>query len=153
MKNSTLSVICFFLVAAYACGPTQTKEKAVEESESNETEAVTPASQSVFFVSPANGDTVSTTFLVEMGVEGMEIQPAGEVNEGFGHHHILINQSGWPGGEIIPPTDTTIHFGKGQTQTELTLEPGDYTITLQFGDGVHRSYGESMAASIGVVVQ
>ena len=88
-----------------------------------------------------------------MGLEGMQIEPAGQVKEGFGHHHILINQTSWPEGEIIPPSDTTIHFGKGQTETELTLEPGNYVISLQFADGVHASYGASMAASINIVVE
>ena len=61
----------------------------------------------------------------------MQIEPAGQVKEGLGHHDILINQTSWPEGEIIPPSDTTIHFGKGQTETELTIEPGNYVISLQ----------------------
>ena len=90
---------------------------------------------------------------VEMGVVGMQVEPAGEVKEGFGHHHILINQEYWPTGEVIPASDTTIHFGKGQTNTSLELAPGEYTISLQFADGVHSSYGPDMAASIKVTVK
>ena len=83
----------------------------------------------------------------------MQIEPAGQVKEGFGHHHILINQEFWPKGEVIPASDTTIHFGKGQTDTQLELAPGDYTISLQFADGVHTSYGPEMATSIKITVK
>lgn len=151
MKDIALRISIIVLVILNACGPAQNNT-----SESNE-EAVVEESAStisrVFFESPADGATVSSTFVVKMGLEGMQIEPAGQVNEGYGHHHILINQTSWPEGEIIPPSDTTIHFGKGQTETELTLEPGNYVIALQFADGVHTSFGESMATNISVVVE
>ena len=54
---------------------------------------------------------------------------------------------------MIPASDSTIHFGKGQTDTSLELEPGEYTISLQFANGVHASYGEDMAASIKITVE
>ena len=30
--------------------------------------------------------------------------------------------------------------------------PGDYTLTLQFADGLHRSYGEDLSATINIKV-
>ncbi len=51
------------------------------------------------------------------------------------------------------PTDSThIHFGKGQTNTDLELNPGMHTLTLQFADGLHQSYGEKMSATIEIEV-
>ena len=88
-----------------------------------------------------------------MGVEGMVVEPAGVVKEGFGHHHILINQKFWPQGEVIPMSDTTLHFGKGETDTSIELDPGQYIISLQFADGVHASLGESMSSSIEINVE
>ena len=58
-----------------------------------------------------------------------------------------------PKGEIIPASDSTIHYGGGQTDASLELEPGEYTLSLQFADGVHSSYGEEMAASIKIKVE
>ncbi len=152
MKKFLLGTFVVFSV--YACsGPkTESKEETASEPESTETVAETVAPR-VFFKTPADGETVSSPVFVEMGVEGMEIEPAGQVKEGFGHHHILINQDFWPKGEIIPSSDSTIHFGKGQTDTQLNLEPGDYTISLQFADGVHTSYGPEMATSIKITVK
>ena len=109
---------------------------------------------SVFFVSPKDGDTVKSPFKVEMGVSGMQIQPAGEVNEGFGHHHLIIDGSFIEEGVIVPADPTHIHYGKGQIVTDdIELNPGKHTLTLQFADGVHTSFGESMSKTIEITVE
>ena len=41
----------------------------------------------------------------------------------------------------MPADEKNIYFGKGQTNFEITLEPGEHTLTLQFADGFHQSYG------------
>ena len=117
--------------------------------------AVAGAAQaaSVSFVQPADGATVSNPVHVVFGVEGMTIAPAGTMTEGTGHHHLLIDGKPLPKGEVIPVSDKSLHFGKGQTETDLTLPPGDHTLTLQFGDGAHRSYGPEMSKTITVHVK
>ena len=109
--------------------------------------------QNVFFKWPKDGSTVASPIFVDMGLSGMLIQPAGKVNKGFGHHHILINQTSWPLGSVIPMSDSTLHFGLGQTDASLELDPGNYIISLQFADGVHASYGENMSSSIKIKVE
>jgi hypothetical protein len=54
---------------------------------------------------------------------------------------------------VVGADATHIHFGKGQEETELELEPGEYTLTLQFADGFHRSYGEKMSTTIKITVE
>ncbi|MFL9914870.1 DUF4399 domain-containing protein [Paraburkholderia fungorum] len=117
--------------------------------------AVSGAAQAagVSFVQPADGATVSNPVHVVFGVTGMKIAPAGTMTEGSGHHHLLIDGKPLPKGEVIPATDKSLHFGKGQTETDLTLPPGDHTLTLQFGDGAHRSYGPEMSKTITVHVK
>jgi hypothetical protein len=90
---------------------------------------------------------------VVFGVDGMKVAPAGTMTEGTGHHHLLIDGKPLPKGEVIPANDKSLHFGKGQTETDLTLPPGDHTLTLQFGDGAHRSYGPEMSKTITVHVK
>ncbi|MFL3000595.1 MAG: DUF4399 domain-containing protein [Cytophagales bacterium] len=107
----------------------------------------------VFFKWPKDGSSVASPVFIDMGVEGMQIEPAGVVKEGYGHHHILINQKFWPEGGVIPTTDSTLHFGLGQTDTSIELEPGKYIISLQFADGVHVSYGELMSEYIEINVE
>lgn len=150
MRNFTY----LFLVSALllSCGKKQNSSEKKPEVE--EVKAVAEKDSAfVFFKYPDDGAKVGSPVFVEMGVSGMQIEPAGKVNEGFGHHHILINQTSWPEGKVIPASDSTIHFGKGQTDTSLELAPGEYIITLQFADGVHSSYGESMATSIKITVE
>lgn len=117
------------------------------------TGAPRPGKAHVFFVEPKDGAKVPTKFLVKMGVEGMTVTPAGVPKEGTGHHHLLIDHKALNKGVVVPTSDTAIHFGKGQTETEVNLKPGKHTLTLQFADGNHQSYGPDLSATITVDVQ
>ena len=112
-----------------------------------------PSGAKVFFVSPADGAALTSPVKVEMGVEGVTVQPAGALKEGTGHHHIIIDDSGLDAGATVPADETHIHYGKGQTETELVLSPGQHTLTLQFANGMHQSYGPQMSTTITVTVQ
>ena len=107
----------------------------------------------VYFMEPVDGATVTSPFKVKFGLKGMEIKPAGAQVEGSGHHHLLINLDSVATGQIIPFDDVHIHFGKGQTETEVKLPPGTYKLTLQFADGFHLSYGQTMSRSLKVTVK
>ncbi|MCB0280098.1 MAG: DUF4399 domain-containing protein [Calditrichaeota bacterium] len=109
--------------------------------------------QYVYFVNLEDGDIVNSPLKIEMGVEGMTIEPAGPINENKGHHHLLVDTTYFEAGTIIPATEKTIHFGKGQTETEIQLSPGKHKLTLQFADGVHRSYGKKMSKTIEITVE
>lgn len=107
----------------------------------------------VFFANLKDGQTVTSPVKVEFGVEGMEVEPAGELHEGMGHHHIIINGSFLERGTAVPADSVNIHYGAGQTETELELPAGTHTLTMQFADGYHQSYGEQMSATISVTVE
>ncbi len=111
------------------------------------------AADGVYFENLEDGQEVSTSVLVKMGVSGMEIKPAGEIIKGTGHHHIIIDGSSLKTGEMVPADKTHIHFGKGQTETTLELTPGEHTLTLQFANGVHQSYGPEWSKTITVIVR
>ncbi len=108
--------------------------------------------QRVFFGKLKNGDELPSPIHVEMKVEGMEVEPAGELAKNKGHHHILINHEPSEKGTVVVADSTHIHFGKGQTEAELNLPPGEYNLTLQFADGFHRSYGKQLSSTISIVV-
>ena len=97
-----------------------------------------PEDARVFFISPADGDTVSSPVTISFGLEGMEVVPAGEEQENAGHHHLLINLDELPAMDFpLPATDQVVHFGGGQTETELELPPGTHTLQLLLGDHMH----------------
>jgi len=113
-----------------------------------------PAGAKVFFKNLKNGQVVQNPVRVEMGVEGMRVDSAGLVREGSGHHHILIDDGdSIPAGEVIPKDSTHLHFGNAQTEAVLQLPPGTHKLTLQFADGMHRSYGQQMAATVTIQVK
>ncbi len=109
--------------------------------------------KSVYFVEPKDGATVTSPFKVVFGVKGMAVEPAGEIKADSGHHHLLINLDAIRAGDAIPVDDTHLHFGKAQTEAEVKLAPGNYTLTLQYANGAHVSYGPPMAATIHVTVK
>jgi hypothetical protein len=111
------------------------------------------ATQSAYLVEPTNGAVVSSPFKVRFGVRGMAVAPAGDVLVNSGHHHLLINLDSIAAGESIPFSERHLHFGKGQTETEVTLPPGSYKITAQFANGAHQSYGKVMSQTISVTVK
>lgn len=113
-----------------------------------------PQDARVYFRNLKDGQTVTSPFKVEMGVDGMSVDPAGEVRSGSGHHHLLIDAGdSLAAGTVVPQDSAHLHFGKAQTETELSLPAGPHKLTLQFADGLHRSYGSQLAASITVNVQ
>ncbi len=109
--------------------------------------------QSVSFVEPQDGATVSSPFKVKFAVQGMEVRPAGDMASNTGHHHLLINDSSVKVGQPVPVDATHIHYGRGQTEADITLPPGTYTLTMQFANGLHQSYGEPLAKTIKVTVK
>lgn len=112
-----------------------------------------PAEAKIYFVEPADGATVKSPFTVKMGIDGMKVQPAGEIVPGTGHHHIVIDSAPIAKGTMVPADDQHKHFGKGQTETELTLEPGEHKLQLQFANGAHLSYGPQLQTEITITVE
>lgn len=70
------------------------------------------------FVEPADGAAAANPVHVKFGLRGMEIRPAGDMSEGSGHHHLLIDTSPLSKGEGVPSSERSLHFGKGQTETD-----------------------------------
>jgi hypothetical protein len=97
-----------------------------------------PAGAEVYVVSPKDGATVKGPITVVFGLKGMGIAPAGIKLDGTGHHHLLVD-SELPAdlSQPLPATEKVLHFGKGQTETSLTLPPGKHTLQLVLADSLH----------------
>lgn len=101
-----------------------------------------PEGVEVYFITPTDGETVSSPVTVRMGLKGAGVAPAGVDRPDTGHHHLLVNKDlddvnlDAP----LPFTDQTVHFGGGQTEAELELESGTHTLQLLFMDYRHASF-------------
>ena len=115
-----LYAICFALsIPAYARSPA-------------------PEGAKAFIVSPQDGATVASPVLVQFNLSGMTVAPAGEDKPNSGHYHLLIDVDTLPAmNQPIPKDEHHLHFGKGQTEAELQLQPGKHTLQLLLGDYQH----------------
>jgi hypothetical protein len=152
-------IVC--LIGLVACGGQEadvTPEEAPAQVEEAPAEAA-PAPEadepkgSVSFVEPADGATVTSPVHVKFQVKGKEVRKAGEVVKGTGHHHVIVDGSFVEKGKPVPADATHIHYGGGQLEADIPLEPGTHTLTMQFADGAHLSYGEAFSTTISVTVE
>lgn len=97
-----------------------------------------PESATTYIISPSNGETVSSPFIVQFGLSGMGIAPAGIDRPNTGHHHLLIDVAELPSlTEPLQGSEQVLHYGAGQTETELSLTPGEHTLQLVLGNYSH----------------
>jgi hypothetical protein len=107
-----------------------------------EAKAVPAPRPAAFFIDLKDGDTVTSPLKVKFGVTGLEVAPVpadGIDKPGTGHFHLLIDTE-MTAEELkstIPADDKHVHYGKGQTEAEVTLPPGKHTLQLVMGNGSH----------------
>jgi hypothetical protein len=100
----------------------------------------------VYFISPKDGETVTSPVVVKFGLKGMGIAPAGVDFENTGHHHVLVDRDAVdaksPMMKEYMATDKPdlLHFGKGQSEAEIKLAPGKHTLQLVLGDTDHHPH-------------
>lgn len=114
------------------------------------TEVTVPEDASVSLELPTDGASVTSPVQVSMNAENVAVEPAGEVSEGAGHFHLLVDTGPVDTGEVIPSDDQHLHFGDGSEQAIVELTPGEHDLTLQLGDGNHRALPVTDEASIEV---
>ncbi len=97
-----------------------------------------PEGAKVYFIAPQDGATVSNPVTVKFGLKGMGVAPSGIFKENTGHHHLLIDVDKLPALDApIPKDDKHVHFGGGQTETTVTLSPGQHSLQLLLADLAH----------------
>ena len=117
-------------------------------------EAALANSPKVYFIEPANGAFVQETFKVKFGLENFGVAPAGYDIPNTGHHHLLIDTTLTDLKSPIPADSKHIHFGKGQTETSITLEKGEHQLTLVMGNFAHIPHDEPIISeTITVIVK
>ena len=107
----------------------------------------------VYFIEPKSGDIVSSTFTVKFGLSNFGVAPAGYDIPKTGHHHLLVN-AGLPEDLSLPikADQKHIHFGLGQTETEITLEKGAHRLRLLLGNYLHIPHNEPIFSEEIIVI-
>lgn len=119
-------------------------------------ETPSPDGAQVYFINLQDGDSVEAPFVVQFGLSGMGVAPAGTEKENTGHHHILINRpplgEGTEDAELmengVPTDDNHRHFGGGQTEVTLDLPAGQHTLQLVLGDEFHVPHNPPVASDV-----
>jgi Domain of unknown function (DUF4399) len=100
-----------------------------------------PKDAYLYFVSPADGDTVNGAFRCRFGLRNMGVTHAGDSFGNSGHHHLLIDaDEPISPGEPIPQDRKHLHYGAGETEALIELPPGKHTLQLVLGDGMHFNF-------------
>lgn len=102
--------------------------------------------------SPASGAIVAGGVPLEMAAEGVTIEEAGTVRHGAGHFHVIADDGCVETGSPIAKDADHVHFGKGQSEGLIYLEPGPHELCLQVGDGVHAALDITDRRSIEVAI-
>ncbi|MDH4450755.1 MAG: DUF4399 domain-containing protein [Rhodoferax sp.] len=93
-----------------------------------------------YFTNLQSGDRIETPYLLKFGLSGgWGLAPISQPIGGkSGHHHMLVNRDlPLDFKAALPFNDQYIHFGKGQMETVLNLEPGTYTLRMLLADSKH----------------
>ena len=105
-------------------------------------------SDKVYFINLQNGDVLKSPFLIQFGLSGKGVAPAGTDITNTGHHHLLINIDELDFKMPIPSSKQHLHFGMGQTETTLDLPVGKYKLQLVLGDKYHIPHNPPLASEI-----
>ncbi|HJM15040.1 MAG TPA: DUF4399 domain-containing protein [SAR86 cluster bacterium] len=91
----------------------------------------------VYFINLQDGEIVENPILIQFGLSGKGVAPAGVNIENTGHHHLLIDVKAIDFYMPIPSSKNHLHFGGGQTETSIELAPGEHELQLVLGDLYH----------------
>lgn len=143
---------------AAAIGPASAQQPAEPKAEikpaaaaSDTGQSSAPAGARVYIINLKDGDTVTSPFKVQFGLTAnMGVAPAGVDKENVGHHHLLIDTTLTPEEMTQPVTsdEKHIHFGKGQTETTVTLPPGKHTLQLVLANWSHIPFNPPVQSEV-----
>ena len=129
MKRRHFTLGTLALAAGLALSSTALSDDHISES---------PEGASLYFIGLADGDSVTSPLTVRFGLNGMGVAPAGVEAPSTGHHHLLIDLAELPDmSQPLPATLQVVHFGGGQTETLVELEPGEHSLQLLLGNHLH----------------
>src|SRR3954453_13890792 len=151
MRKFCYGVLMIAAIAAAGPAWAQQEEAPKTAPEADTGQSTAPAGAFSYFVNLKNGDTVASPFKVVFGLSpNMGIAPSGVEKANVGHHHVFIDTTPTAEEETqaITVDEQHVHFGKGQTETMLSLPPGKHTLQLVLGDWTHIPFKSSVQSDV-----
>jgi len=113
------------------------------------------AGASVEFTSPDDRAAVAGGVHVAMRATGITIERSGDVHDNAGHFHVIADHACTEPGAAIAKDADHVHFGGGQTEGVIYLDPGDHELCLQVGDGQHIALDvtDTVSVTVGVTTR
>ena len=105
-----------------------------------------PAGATAYFINLKNGDVVTSPLLVQFGLRGVGVAPAGTEKAATGHHHLLVDVADIDVNAPLAVNDNFRHFGGGQTEARIELKPGAHTLQLLLADHNHIPHHPAIAS-------
>lgn len=126
-----------------------------QKAEGSGSEAVKSSQAGVTITKPAPMADVTSPVEVCLETKGYVVEPAKNgVNEGKGHHHLIINADLPDLSQPVPKDDQHIHMGDGSTCKSIELSAGKmHTIKALFARGNHIPYDPAVTDSVVVFVK
>ncbi len=142
MKTKNLVAIICGAAMAFGAAPGLAREPSAAGAE-------------VYIIAPKDGAKIKGPVTVLFGLKGMGVAPAGIKFDNTGHHHLLLDADAPADlSKPLPADEHNIHFGKGQTETTLTLPPGKHTLQLLLADFLHTPHDPAVISKkITIVVE
>ena len=108
--------------------------------------AASPENARLYFISPADGETLDSPVTIRFGLSGMGVAPSGVARDKTGHHHLLVDTDLPALDAPIPADANHVHFGGGQSEATVELEAGTHTLQLLLGDANHVPHDPPVAS-------
>jgi hypothetical protein len=113
-----------------------------------------PAGAAARFVSPRDGDEVTSPLLVVLEADGIDLVPCGPATACEGHLNILVDRPCVASGELVPAASAgavergVIALNDGGDRRTIELGPGEHTLCAQLSDGTQLAFGATETITI-----
>ncbi|MEY3214135.1 MAG: hypothetical protein RIT28_4616 [Pseudomonadota bacterium] len=111
-----------------------------------------PKEARLTLTTPKEGEVVKNPVAVSFTTTGLTLGPAGAPTPGQGYAVVMVDGRPVPAGEPVTRREQVIHLDDGAAALSLTVGPGAHTLTVQSVDGLGRSYGEALSATVSFTV-
>ncbi len=145
----------FLMVLLVGCASQGGEDKASHKMEGSGGEQMKSAGAGVTIIKPAAMADVSSPVEICLEINGYTVEPAKNgVNEGKGHHHLIIDADLPDLSQPVPKDAEHIHMGDGSSCKTIELAKGKmYTIKALFARGNHVPYDPPVTDSVVVFVK